>query len=443
MAQAAYVGIPTTKVLTPLGSQAAGSVVKMMFDGEYTDFIVLHQGLPSSIYDSSCNGTWVTIRYPFEQRQWSGSQYDKVLYSNCNIHSYLNDTVINRFDEKIKNFIKQVKIPHCTDFNKTVASGANGLSAKLFLLSAIECNGTSYGVNDGAPLTAFVNDSSLLMYRRLTTEQTQSWWFRTVRNADAPNTCYGSMGYMGAHPSSNSNYIRFAMILPSDLGVYENGAITGEPAGESETSISRKITKGHIGVDGIARGLSAGYVGVEGVARQFLSKPWLGYLINGTTLSEFGLPTADFWTGMIRNYVPSDWPFYAYSSGSDPVTLSNNRVYFRAPFEKRIHYSFWPTPFNFSGVNKLTFYATKANNYAGQGMQVLISPTLPVVDGDPAAFEMQLSGTTANMSGTRNTSTGTTLDVSHIQGKQYIGIRLNQWSYAGQGNWYIDKLLLE
>ncbi len=44
-----------------LGAKAIGSKVKLNFGGSPRDFIVVHQGKPSSLYDDSCNGTWLLM----------------------------------------------------------------------------------------------------------------------------------------------------------------------------------------------------------------------------------------------------------------------------------------------------------------------------------------------------------------------------------------------
>ena len=41
-----------------LGAKAVGSIVKIKVNGAAKDFIIVHQGKPSSVYDDSCNGTW-------------------------------------------------------------------------------------------------------------------------------------------------------------------------------------------------------------------------------------------------------------------------------------------------------------------------------------------------------------------------------------------------
>ena len=112
---------------TQLGSMSVGSTVKLNLGGSPRDFLVVHQGLPSSMYDSSCNGTWLLLKDIYTTRMWDNSNHD---YRNSSIHSYLNETFLNLFDANIKNAIKQVKIPyHNSDGTEgSVAEGANGLN---------------------------------------------------------------------------------------------------------------------------------------------------------------------------------------------------------------------------------------------------------------------------------------------------------------------------
>ena len=45
-----------------LSTKAVGSIVKIKVNGTAKDFIIVHQGLPSSAYDASCNGVWVVMK---------------------------------------------------------------------------------------------------------------------------------------------------------------------------------------------------------------------------------------------------------------------------------------------------------------------------------------------------------------------------------------------
>ena len=47
-----------------LGDVAVGEIVKLKENGASKDYIVVHQGLPGFMYDSSCNGTWLFRKNP-------------------------------------------------------------------------------------------------------------------------------------------------------------------------------------------------------------------------------------------------------------------------------------------------------------------------------------------------------------------------------------------
>lgn len=49
-----------------LGAKAVGSTVKIKVNGTVKDFIIIHQGKPSSVYDDSCNGTWLLMKDIYE-----------------------------------------------------------------------------------------------------------------------------------------------------------------------------------------------------------------------------------------------------------------------------------------------------------------------------------------------------------------------------------------
>ena len=53
-----------------LSTKAVGSIVKIKENGKFVDYIVIHQGLPSSMYDASCNGTWLLRKEIVTIMQW-------------------------------------------------------------------------------------------------------------------------------------------------------------------------------------------------------------------------------------------------------------------------------------------------------------------------------------------------------------------------------------
>lgn len=228
-----------------LSSKAIGSTIKLKVNGSAKDFIVVHQGKPSSVYDDSCNGTWLLMKDIYENRQWHSSNTND--YANSTIHSYLNSTFLNLFESNIKNAIKQVKLPYRkgSGTSTTVTSGSNGLSAKIFLLSATETsfNFSSYMPSgEGAELAYFKgcadnsSDSKRVAYLN---GSATVWWLRSPYcNGFYYALCVNSGGDWGVGSCSGSYGIRPALILPSTLLVSDDGTVSTNTAPSTPGSIS-------------------------------------------------------------------------------------------------------------------------------------------------------------------------------------------------------------
>lgn len=227
-----------------LSSKAIGSTIKLKVNGSARNFIVVHQGKPSSVYDDSCNGTWLLMQDIYENRAWHSSNTND--YANSTIHSYLNSTFLNLFESNIKNAIKQVKLPYRkgSGTSTTVTSGSNGLSAKIFLLSATE---TSFDFSympsgEGAELAYFKgcadnsSDSKRVAYLN---GSAAYWWLRSP-------FCLSFRGALGVNSDgdwvnyycSSSCGIRPALILPSTLLVSDDGTVSTNTAPSTPGSIS-------------------------------------------------------------------------------------------------------------------------------------------------------------------------------------------------------------
>ena len=228
-----------------LSSKAIGSTIKLKVNGSAKDFIVVHQGKPSSVYDDSCNGTWLLMKDIYENRQWHSSNTND--YANSTIHSYLNGTFLNLFESNIKNAIKQVKLPYRkgSGTSTTVTSGSNGLSAKIFLLSATE---TSFSFDymprgEGAELAYFKgcadnsSDSKRVAYLN---GSATLWWLRSPYCGNYSNyaLCVYSNGDWRSSYCSFSCGIRPALILPSTLLVSDDGTVSTNTAPSTPGSIS-------------------------------------------------------------------------------------------------------------------------------------------------------------------------------------------------------------
>lgn len=227
-----------------LSSKAIGSTIKLKVNGSAKDFIVVHQGKPSSVYDDSCNGTWLLMKDIYESRQWHSSNTND--YANSTIHSYLNGTFLAMFDSNIQKAIKQVKLPYRkgSGTSTTVTSGSNGLSAKIFLLSATETSFSfsSMPSGEGAELAYFKgcadnsSDSKRVAYLN---GSATVWWLRSPNCGYFGNAlCVGSSGDWGLNFCSYSCGIRPALILPSTLLVSDDGTVSTNTAPSTPGSIS-------------------------------------------------------------------------------------------------------------------------------------------------------------------------------------------------------------
>lgn len=227
-----------------LSSKAIGSTIKLKVNGSAKDFIVVHQGKPSSVYDDSCSGTWLLMKDIYENRQWHSSDTND--YANSTIHSYLNSTFLAMLDSNIQKAIKQVKLPYRkgSGTSTTVTSGSNGLPAKIFLLSATEMsfNFSYMPSGEGAELAYFKgcadnsSDSKRVAYLN---GSATSWWLRSPGcYVSGYALCVVSDGGWYGSYCSNSYGIRPALILPSTLLVSDDGTVSTNTAPSTPGSIS-------------------------------------------------------------------------------------------------------------------------------------------------------------------------------------------------------------
>ena len=205
-----------------------GQTIKLNLNGTPWDWLVVQQGLPSSIYDASCDGTWLLMKDIYENRVWQSGNINK--YESSGIHSYLNNTFLKLFDSNIQGAIKQVKLPYRKNGGSggTTQQGANGLPCKIFLLSAPEVHYEHSYIDsgEGAALSYFAScvtngaDSKRVAYLN---GSAAIWWLRSPYTS---NTYYvwrvNTNGNCVNNYASNSNGIRPALILPSDFIVTDD-----------------------------------------------------------------------------------------------------------------------------------------------------------------------------------------------------------------------------
>lgn len=318
-----------------LGTKSVGSIVKLKENGAAVNYIVVHQGRPSSSYDTSCDGTWLLRQDIAENRVWDSGN-SNVLESS-DIHSYLNNTWINRYDTDIRNSIKQVKIPYRQNGGSggTDRSGSNGLSCKIFLLSGREVgftnNESSYFPNDGAKLDYFLsgNDSSAQQKRiaKLNGSATD-WWLRSPDAHYASDVWSVNSGGNCSNWSANVSYgVRPALVLPSTLLVSDDGSITTNTAPTTPPSITipSSISGGSTitvswGASTDAEGNLEGYIvekSVDGGSQW--SQIYQGSALSTTNTVTFGTPTVMY---RVKAY-DSEGLESGYKT-SNQVTVINN-----------------------------------------------------------------------------------------------------------------------
>ena len=227
-----------------LGAKAVGSIVKIKVNGAAKDFIIVHQGKPSSVYDDSCNGTWLLMKDIYTTYTFGNNNS----YKDSSIHTYLNGTFYNLIDSDIRAAIKQVKIPYLNGTgggDGSLATGANGLSTKVFLLSGYEVGWTTSDdrnfPKDGIRLAYFGSgsggNSKRVAYNGSSADR---WWLRSPHTDN-----HGSVWAVnteGSYDAGRWNYhsdgVRPALILPSTLFVSNDGTVSTNTAPSTPWNIS-------------------------------------------------------------------------------------------------------------------------------------------------------------------------------------------------------------
>ena len=184
---------------TPLGNLAVGSTVKIAVGGTDYEWLVVHQGLPSSKYDESCNGVWLLMLGSYTSMCFD-SAYNR--YAESYIHSYLNGTFYNLIDAAIRSAIKTVKIPYTyytSDGASSgyVHSGSKGLSTKAFILSVseLDCDRAAPDANVEGTRLAYFQQNGVSSWSGCWTRSSyydRTDYIYTVTSRSVTETWYGS-----------------------------------------------------------------------------------------------------------------------------------------------------------------------------------------------------------------------------------------------------------
>lgn len=330
-----------------LGTKAVGSIVKLKVGGTAKEFLVVHQGLPSSMYDSSCDGTWLLMKDIYENRQWDSSDYNA--YEASTVNTYLNGPFFSRFDSSIQGIIKQVKIPYRKDGGAggPDQSGANGLPAKIFLLSAYEVGFMNHYSSDypveGAKLDYFESGNGTSATNKRIANlngSTADWWLRSPRieYKDYVLRIY-SDGQLGNGVVSYPYGIRPALVLPSTTLVDDSGNVVIPDLTAHKTLVNGTVYTVHGGkcmVDGTVYNILKGRTLIGGTGyditfEETIGKTWVinerlyssafndSYLFNASFVSN-----GQTFSGFFAKWVSPD---YQLGYFTDVNQSAYNQVY--------------------------------------------------------------------------------------------------------------------
>ena len=370
-------GATTERVL---GNAQVGSTIQINENGSPVDYIVVHRGNPDpSMYDASCDGIWV-LRKDIHSNRAHHSSHN--IYSQSNIHNWMNLEFLPTLDTSIQSAIAQVKIPYVDGYGNSgnLKTGADGLSTKVFLLSGCEI-----GFSLSSYSTTLVGDGSKLDYFSESDNNTRiaylngsaaAWWCRTPNKASTSN--YFNVTTTGAanYNVSNANTIgaRPAFILPSSLSL-TNNVVTGTEAPYTTTSVARKIKDGYIGVPtggvsveeiSITESNMSTYFNVEKGSATFTGS---GTSFSSTTYSAYIKFTALNTSSVTLNFTANS---FNAAKESFTVTVKGSQVW------KRTCEDGYPASSSWSGVlnvgEAIEFQlSAKGNIYTGDGIKATFS----------------------------------------------------------------------
>ena len=196
-----------------------------MKDGTIQRRIVIQQGLPDAMYDTTCNGTWTLEEAIHELRQWHSSNVNN--YKVSTIDAWQNSDYSDLFDPRFLAKVIEAKIPYVNGTGRSaVASGANGLPRKFFLLGGCEVGfGPDVDLNfpaDGALLDYFLYGRESAADEKRTAKLNgvaKQWHLRSpATNGTNAIRIVNSNGSYTMPYSCTDNYgARPACIIPSDM----------------------------------------------------------------------------------------------------------------------------------------------------------------------------------------------------------------------------------
>lgn len=216
---------------TALSNIDVGASVMINEEGEPVEYIVIQKGVPSGIYDSSCDGVWLLRKDIANSQEFQPDRNN--VYETSSVYEWLTSTMLKKYDQNLE--IKQVKIPYLSGggLNGELKTGSNGLSCKIFLLSGYELGWTksdsSYFPADGAVLEYFNGlQTSDKKRTALFNGSPYDWFIRSPKLTEPESVFYvnKSGGYSTLTFADGIGGVRPVIVLPYDIMVLSNNIST-------------------------------------------------------------------------------------------------------------------------------------------------------------------------------------------------------------------------
>lgn len=235
----AYIGIGGVARLcwqssATLGSKAVGEYVYLNVNGEAREFIIVQQGNPDeTMYDASCNGTWLLMTDIYTIMPWSDSSTPYNDYNNSGLQARIILEFFEALDSTAKSYAVDAILPYQlgTGADGSIAAGADGMNAQAFLLSAyevgLEADDALSFPADGVALSYFAEGGFLRRIAKFEGNE-YAWWCRTPILATADRAvCIDPEGFATDEVCSVEVGVRPALILDPSAPIDARGHITG------------------------------------------------------------------------------------------------------------------------------------------------------------------------------------------------------------------------
>ena len=211
---------------TTLDDLSVGDTVFFAVGNTSHEFIIVHKGIPSSIYHESCDGVWLMSKLVLDSCKYSNTYNSVNFYRISTLHNYLDTVWVETLQERVKEAIIPVLIPYWEGNTSTgeLATGDRGLHARAFALSCRELahvSSPSTRPDSGVVLDYFTNNEKTKRQAMDISGTACAYWTRDQHMSSAGSAWWvtneGLFGYGAV--SSSTPYIRPAFVLPYDFEV--------------------------------------------------------------------------------------------------------------------------------------------------------------------------------------------------------------------------------